>query len=212
MVNDMLINKYSFQKIASKLSSFVLSGQSVRVVACYSYSDSESECVSRSLYQQFGVVPEEVYFSRSGFDFNDLKEFENFYGLTIFIVSVPVTDYFTKRLLSGKAASDAYVPEAYRDLLKQQTRILGRFVRQNKKMFQGGYVCVSGLSVSHLSSDESILSSAEFLPWYLEKHERNHLGYSIAQPELGSYIQELAEIEPDGVRLDAFLGDMQNRS
>jgi len=63
-INNMELIKFSYDKIASKLSGFVSQNQKVRVIVFCSYKDHSRDRANLSFLKQFGVVPDEFYISK----------------------------------------------------------------------------------------------------------------------------------------------------
>jgi len=89
-INNMELIKFSYDKIASKLSGFVSQNQKVRVIVFCSYKDHSRDRANLSFLKQFGVVPDEFDISKGYPVAKILSGLNGFDGLTIIIESVPI--------------------------------------------------------------------------------------------------------------------------
>jgi len=191
---------YSYQKVASKLSSFVIHNQPVRIIFCFSYSDPGRDIANLSFIKQFGVVPEEINISLEK-EVNISQDMNGFSGLTIIINSVSVNGTF-----SGSDISDKY-----QTLIKQQSEMITNHFQKDHKSYTKEYIYISGFSVSSSNSLSKQFAETEFLPWYLEIDKNSSLDQIVRQPELNRFMQQLTEEEPQIPCLDKYLNGMIDR-
>jgi len=211
-VNNMELVKFSYDKIASKLSSFVSRNQKVRVIVFFSCSDPCRDKANLSFLKQFGVVPDEFDISRGDSAINILSGLNDFDGLTIIVESVSINDFLLKDIAALNEEYDSMlgISGKYQHLIDDKIDKISNYFKQSQHVYTGGYVYISGLSVLMPDTDQDLLPETEFLPWYLEVANKSSLCRVERQPELSLFMQKITEVEPLINNLDDYLDEMSN--
>ena len=210
MINNMKLLKFSYDKVASKLSSFVSQNQEVRVIVFFSCLDCARDRANLSFLKHFGVVPEEFYISKDDSAINILSGLNAFDGLTIIIESVSISDLLLKDTASQNEhyVSISSISGKYQRLISEQTEKLSHYFKKSQHEYSGGYVYISGFSVLISSTDQDLLPDSKFLPWYLEVDNKSSLCRIVKLPELSHLMQKMTEEEPLIHNLDDYLAEM----
>ena len=222
--------QYSYDKLASKLYSFVMRNQPVRVIVCFSSLDSGRDREMLILLKQFGVAPFETYSQYGGFDADLLSKISSFEGLTILLESIPVSDAAVKSFLSRdsgntKATSiplsrstraelrklPVNIDLQYLEFTSCQSEKLSAAIQQNQELSKNGYIYLSGFSVRIPAIGSGMMLETGFLPWYLEVANQPGSRRVIRQPDLNSFIQQLTETGPVIHKLDQVVQEMASR-
>lgn len=204
--------KYSYEKIASKLSSFVIQNQPVRLIACFSSSDPGRDRANLILLKQFGVVPVEVNIPQGDLNINMNSSLNSFDGLTVMIDSVLIKDHLSKDLLVKNVHhySISKIPSKYQHLINSQTERLSSYFKQNQHTYTGGYIYISGFSILLPNTHPELLPETEFLPWYLQVDNNSNMSRVVRQPELNLFMQQITDVDPHILNLDEFLDQMRS--
>jgi hypothetical protein len=209
-INNMGFVKFPYEKIISKLSSFVSPNQKVRVVAFYSCSDSGRDKANLAFLKQFGVVPQEFCISNGDSAINILSDLNDFDGLTIIVESVSINGF----LLKDTAAQNEHIVSIsrisgkYQRLIREKTEKISNYFKKNQHEYTGDYVYILGFSELISSTDQDLPHEAEFLPWYLKVDNESSLSRIVRQPELSLLMQKMVEVEPLIHNLDDYLAEM----
>jgi|GEM_PF-6847359 len=210
MVNNMEPVKFSYDKISSKLSSFVSKNQKVRVIIFFSCLDHGRDRANLSFLKYFGVVPQEFYISNSDSAINILSSLKGFDGLTIIVELVSINELLLKDTTNQNEhiVSMSRISVKYQCLISDQTEKISNYFKKNQHECTADYVYISGFSVLKSSTDQDLLPEAEFFPWYLEVDNKPSLCRIVRQPELSLLMQKMAEVEPLIHNLDDYLAEM----
>ena len=209
-INNMELVKFSYDKISSKLSSFVSENQKVRIIVFFSCSDPGRDKANLTFLKQFGVVPQEFDISNGDSAINILSELDGFDGLTIIVESVSMNGLLLKNTATQNEGIDSMprISDKYQRLISEQTENISNYFNKNLHQYTGGYVYISGFCELISSTDKDLLPEAEFLPWYLEIDNKSSLCRIVRQPELSLLMRKMKEVEPLIHNLDDYLAEM----
>ena len=211
MINNMELVKFSYDKIASKLSSFVSQNQKVRVIVFFSCSDPGRDKADLSFLKQFGVVPQEFDISNGDSAINVLSGLNGFDGLTIIVESVSINGLLLKNIAAQNEDYDSIsrISGKYKRLISDQTEKISNYFKNNQHKYASGYLYISGFSILMPNTGQDLLPETEFLPWYLEVDNKSSLCRVERQPELSLFMQKITEVEPLIRNLDDYLDVMK---
>ena len=208
----MEIVKFTYDKIASKLSSYVSQSKKIRVIMFFSSFDQGRDRANLSILKCFGVVPEEHDISKGDSVFNILSGLNGFDGLVIIIESVDASRLLLKDTVvqNEHCASVSRISSIHQHLINKRTEKISNFFKHNKHEYTAGHVYISGFSVSISSTSRNSLPDAGFMPWYLEIDNKPGLSRIVRQPELNFLLNKTTEMEPLIYNLDDYLNKMSD--
>ena len=214
VINNMEPVKFSYDQIASKLSSFVTQKQKVRLIVFFSCFDPGRHRANLTFLKHFGVVPEEFDISKDDSVFNILSglNINGFDGMTIIIDSVSINNILVNHSKIHNIDADATskIPGKYQHLISAQAEKISHYLKQNQHAFTGGYVYISGFSAMPSKPEQDSLPDTEFLPWYLEVDNKSSLCRVVRQPELSFLMKKMTEVQPLIHNLDDYLEEINH--